>query len=314
MLLLDLVLFVLFSIVLVKSSTITVRSLIKIAHYLKLNEFVVSFIVFGIASALPETFISISSGIRHLPEIGMAVLIGGNIVDLTLIIGVVAIYARNIKIKSNIFRWDMFYLLLCGLPLLLMLDGTLSRIDGAILVIFFILYFNFIILNKEKYKAKVENHVTKKQLHKEVIWFTVGILLLVFSANTIVDITSKLALDIAVPYIIVSLLLIALVTTLPEFTFSIRSINQGHKELGLGDILGVVIVDATVVLGVLALINPITNISPLLIISAIIMFITSIITILLMESDSSLDYKEGIALIIIYVLFLIFASNYRAFI
>ncbi len=310
MLLLDLVLFILFSIVLIKSSTVAVKALIKIAHYFRLNEFIISFVLFGVASSLPEILISAESAIRKMPEIGAGTLIGGNIADLTLIIGIVAIYARNIKIKSNMFKWDIFYLLLCGLPLLLSIDGTLSRIDGIILIIFFILYFNFIISNKEKYKTKIFEHITKKQFHKNITMLAVGIMFLVISSNLIVDYASRLAIEIHVPLILIALFLLALGTTLPELTFSLNSINQGHKELGLGDILGVVIVDSTFVLGITALIYPII-ISKILLIAAAIMFICAIIAILLMESDGELDWKEGITLVILYVFILIFILSYK---
>lgn len=310
MLYLDLVFFILFSIVLVKSSTVSVRALIKIAHYFRLNEFIISFILFGVASSLPETLISVESAIRKIPEIGAGTLIGGNIADLTLVIGIVAIYARNIKIKSNMFKWDMFYLLLCGLPLLLSLDGQLSRIDGAILIIFFMLYFNFIISNRQKYKTKIVEYVNKKQLHKNITIFIVGFIFLVVSSNLIVDFASRLAIEINVPIILIALLLLALGTTLPELTFSLNSINQGHKELGLGDILGVVIVDSTFVLGLTALIYPIA-ISKIVLVAATIMFISAIIAILLMESDGELDWKEGITAVILYIIALIVMLSYQ---
>ena len=310
MLLLDLVLFILFSVVLVKSSTLALKAIIKIAHYFRLNEFIISFVLFGIASSLPETFIAISSAIRNIPQIGVGTLIGSNIADLTIIMGIVAIYARNIKIKSTIFKWDMFYLLLCGLPFLLSIDGQLSRIDGIILIIFFVLYFNFIISNRAKYKTKIFEHVPKKQLHKNITFFIVGVGLLILSSNLIVDYASKLALDVNIAPILIALLLLGLGTTLPELTFSLNSINKGHKELGLGDLLGVVIVDSTFVLGLVAIIRPII-ISKLILISAGIMFVSAIISILFMESDRQLDWKEGVALIILYILVLIFILSYK---
>ena len=310
MLLLDLVLFILFSVVLVKSSTLALKAIIKIAHYFRLNEFIISFVLFGIASSLPETFIAISSAIRNIPQIGVGTLMGSNIADLTIIMGIVAIYARNIKIKSTIFKWDMFYLLLCGLPFLLSIDGQLSRIDGIILIIFFVLYFNFIISNRAKYKTKIFEHVPKKQLHKNITFFIVGVGLLILSSNLIVDYASKLALDVNIAPILIALLLLGLGTTLPELTFSLNSINKGHKELGLGDLLGVVIVDSTFVLGLVAIIRPII-ISKLILISAGIMFVSAIISILFMESDRQLDWKEGVALIILYILVLIFILSYK---
>src|SRR3989344_1632124 len=272
MLLLDLVLFIFFSVVLVKSSTLALKALIKIAHYFRLNEFIISFVLFGIASSLPETFIAISSAIRNIPHICVGTIIGSNIADLTIIMGIVAIYARKIKIKSTIFKWDMFYLLLCGLPFLLSIDGQLSRIDGIILIIFFVLYFNFIISNRAKYKTKIFEHVPKKQLHKNITLFIIGVGLLVLSSNLIVDYASKLAIEVNIAPILIALLLLGLGTTLPELTFSLNSINKGHKELGLGDLLGVVIVDSTFVLGLVAIIRPII-ISKLILISAGIMFV-----------------------------------------
>src|SRR3990167_2440695 len=138
---LNLILFIVASAFLVYSSNIFVRSVSSIAKYLKLSNFIIAFIIVAFSNSLPELFVGIISAIEKTPVISLGNVIGSNIADLTLVIGIAILVGRGIKIKSKTIKRDTWFLLgFTLLPLILMLDKELSRIDGVVLLVAFGIY------------------------------------------------------------------------------------------------------------------------------------------------------------------------------
>jgi len=153
MLWLYILIFIISCFLLVKSGTWLVTSLSRIAQTLKWNEFLVSFCLLALASSLPELFVGLSAAFHKLPQLSFGNIIGANILNLTLGIGITALLLKGgLKIESKIARKSCFYAaFFVSLPLLLILDGTLSRVDGIILLLALGLYFRRILSEKEKF-------------------------------------------------------------------------------------------------------------------------------------------------------------------
>src|SRR3990172_6627790 len=149
MLLESLAVFLLGSLVLIKSASYAVKSVSNIAVYFRFTEFFISFVIAGFISTMPEFFIGVNSALRGVPEIGLGTLFGSNIADLTLVIGAMALVGRQIKIDSAIVKNNLHFLVVTSLPVLLMLDGRLSKDDGLFLVLAFLFYISKL-FEKEK--------------------------------------------------------------------------------------------------------------------------------------------------------------------
>src|SRR3989338_694406 len=139
---LTLILFLISCLVLVASGGYLVKLIVKIASYLKLSEFVVAFIIMAFATSIPELFVGINSAIGGNPALSLGNVIGSNIADLTLVIGIAALLGRGIKPKNFRIKKDSLFMFLTALvPVALMIfDQTLSRTDGVILISIFIIY------------------------------------------------------------------------------------------------------------------------------------------------------------------------------
>ncbi len=106
MVIIDVVIFIIACVVLVKSADFSVKSITNIAHAFRMSEFVISFLVVGIISTFPEFFVSVVAAVKGASDIGLGTVLGGNIADLTIVIAVVIFLGGPIHIGSKALRYD----------------------------------------------------------------------------------------------------------------------------------------------------------------------------------------------------------------
>lgn len=302
----NLLYFVLACLVMFLSGSFLVRSLILIARFLRLSEFIAAFIIMAFSTSLPELFVGISSALQKTPALSLGNVIGSNIADVALVGGIILLIARTIKIENKTtVNESMWAVLIAILPLVLMLLGNqLSRIDGALLVIVFLVYSWNLAKQTKKYSAELENHVNRWLVVGSVFVFIFGLVLLFFSSGYVVEYGKLLALDLLLPPIFVGLFFVAIGTSMPELVFETRSILTGHKDFALGDLLGSIVCNSTLVLGVTALIYPIQADFFLFLTSAIFMVVMIVLFAAFIETRK-LSWKAGIGFLLLYLLFII---------
>ena len=307
MLITNILIFALACIVLVTSGTLLVKTLTKIAAFLKLSEFVVGFIIMAFATSIPELFVGITSAIAKNPALSLGNVIGANIINLTLVIGIAVLLGRGIKIESRKTKTDALYMVfIAALPMVLMIiGGSLSRIDGIILLAAFALYARRILQQRKLFKKEVEDGIKRKEIISTTILFVFSLVLLFLSARFVVEYATVLSGDLALPPIIVGLFIISIGTTLPELTFGTRAVLAGHSEMALGNSIGSVIVNSTLVLGIASILCPITANILLFSVGAIFMVMIAFLFATFVESGNKLYIKEGISLILLYIFFVI---------
>jgi cation:H+ antiporter len=305
MIIVNLVLFLVFMFILIKCASYAIRYSSRLAKILRFPEFVVSFFIIALISAFPEATISIISAINGEPELGLGTLLGSNVADLTLVFGIVALFSsRGIKVKSKILKDSFFYLILLLFPLILGFDGKLSRVDGAALILSGFLFFVHTYVESKKFHKRF-NNTKRGSFTKSLILLIISLAVLLASAYFTVKFAVGFAYDIKLPPILIGITILAIGTCLPELIFSIRAVKKNHDELALGDILGTVITDATIILGLVALISPF-NYNPFNIyITGGAMFLAGFLVIIFMKSEKSLSKLEGVLLLLVYVAFVI---------
>lgn len=308
MLIVNLIFLVVACFALVKSSSFLVRSLTKISEYFGMNEFAIGFIIMAISTSLPELFVGITAAIDRAGGLAIGTVIGSNILDLTLIVGIVTLLVKGIKIKSKLIRKDIVYMMaMVILPLFLMWDGVVGRVDGLILVGVFIIYILQMIKQEHSFRKKLEN-VGRREAFFWIVVSVVSVILLIVSAEFVVEFATRLSIDLMLPKILIGLFIISLGTSLPELIFEAKAVLARHEELALGDLLGSVITNSTLVLGVTALIYPVTADMLLFFSSALFMVLIAFLFMTFAESEAGISWKEGVSLILFYVFFIIMES------
>ena len=308
-----LLIFIVSCVALVRSGTWIVRSLTRIAQFLKWKEFIVSAILMAFATSIPELFIGVTSAFHQKPQLSFGTIIGSNIIAFTLVLGIGAILTKGLKFEGKILQRSSLYVAAIALlPLLLMLDGRISRIDGLFLFLVLIFYFHHLLSQQERFSKAFVDSFRRDWTHlkiflKDLGIFFGGVLLLLLSAEGIIFSSSNLAEEFNMSLVIVGIFLVALGTSLPEITFGIRSIVMGHREMILGNVMGSVVINSTLILGLTALICPfeIHNFSPYF--AGIIFTVaTALFFTIFLKTQNTISRKEAIFLILIYFAFISF--------
>ncbi len=298
----DILAFAIASVVMVKAGSYAIRSLTAIGKNLKIGHFLISFFLVGLVSALPEGFVSVISAFQKVPNLGFGALIGSAIADLTLVTGIVALVAVRTKVTKG-FTYEIWLFTLISLMFALGFDGVLSRSDGAILIGGCLLFF-FSILRKNHLVDKLV-HSNKKHLYKNIALFIASATLVFFSADYMVKSARMVAADFEVPLVIIGLIFIPLATTLPEAVFAISAARKKLADVAIGELFGVIIIDAALLIGLIAVINPILLAQAELTRIAVFALTSVAIGTYFIRSDRYLTWKEGIILVFFYIIFVI---------
>lgn len=293
---------------LILSSEQAIKRLVKLAQHFNVTEFSISFLVVGIVAIFPELSIGINSALAGESSFGLGIVLGSNVADLTLIVGAIALAANGIKLHDGTLRNMKYFIFPLALPIALLLDGSLSRFDGLMLVAAFTAYVAVLLSQRPAHPAKEKKPKRDgKYIAKEAAILAISLAVLLASGRIITDAAHQLSLELALPLMFIGMLL-AIGTCLPELTFAFRASQQHHGELGLGNIFGNVLADCMLSLGIIALISPIKPQYPQLAIGS---GIASIIAVILMLwllgrrwEKNTLSKKDGIILMVYYAAFL----------
>lgn len=293
------------SFILIKGADLTITSLGKIGKIFHWSPFLLSFIFVAVATSLPEIFVGITSAIHKIPSLSLGNVIGANIINLTLILGLCAIIASKIKFSKATRNQTFFSLFASFLPVLLALDGKISRFDGIALLTLFVVYLVFIFFEEKKIPEKILNQ-TNNHFFKNFIFLILGLILLIGSAEIIIRLAQVLAIDLKLSLILIGLVLVSLGTTLPELAFGVRAAFKKQEEFSLGNSLGTVVANSCLALGLAAIIFPIkiTDFS-IFLISALFFLLAIIIFMIFITTHNELSRTEGIFLVLFFVVFLI---------
>ena len=290
-----------------------VGGLMRMARFLGWKEFVVAFFVMALAASLPNLFLGITSALRGVPELSFGDVAGNNLVALTLAIALAVLIGRKeLPAESRTVQTTSIFTIIAAiLPLILILDGNLSRIDGMLLIALFGSYIAWLFSKKERFTKIYDTH--KIPILKEFKVFLadlgrviLGIILLLAAAQGIVASAQFFAIGFNLSLILIGVLITGLGNALPEVYFGIISARKGETWMILGNLMGAVIVPATLVLGIVALIHPISGVdfSPFAI-ARIFLIISAIFFFFFVRTDRVITKKEAFFLLGIYIAFVL---------
>jgi len=314
------------SIIIWISSAYVVKSLKNIGTILGISSFVISFVLMSFATTFPELIVGINSAINDVPELSLGNVVGTNIVNLALILGLVAFIAGRIKLNDyqDFILNRISSVLFVISPLALLVDGTLTRVDGFILIFLFFWSLVHVFKLKEKLKGKIFHGIlittTKgaingivsvfKESKNSIAVFMVSVALLIGSSFLMVGGAENLSIKLGLSEIFIGMFVIGIGTSLPELVFGVRSAMKKQGDMSLGNLFGASVINATLVLGITAVISPITISDSLAFwIGAAFMLVTIFTAYAMLRTKNFLVRKEGLVLIIIYVIFFIVQSK-----
>ncbi len=330
--------FLLGLVLLVKGSDFFVEAASRIARRFKISEFLIGITLVAVGTSIPELSASIIAAIKNQSGIIVGNIVGSNIANIGLIIGISAVIS-TIKSNKRILRIDGYIMMLAAILFLIFaINGKISMQEGIIFLIIYSAYIIFMIESKDSFKKnhfsefldyfmyfrylttikkvaikhifqRHDNGSNKKISHMktimDIIIIIFSILAIIVGADYIVKEGVWFANFFNVPSSIIALSVIAIGTSLPELGVAIMAARKGFDDILLGNIVGSNIVNILLIIGITSIIKPIQTSYITIFYTIPFMILMSGLLIYFLMKKSRLERKHGIAMLAIYIIFMV---------
>ena len=229
---------------------------VALAERMKVSQLVIGLTVVAMGTSMPEFCVSLVSALKGTPDLAVGNIVGSNIFNALLIVGVAAMLAPITILKTTVRKDIPFAVLASGALFLLCLDGNIGRVDAGFLLILFV-FFMGITLTTAKPDGETQSET--KKLMKPLVataWLLVGLACLVFGSNLFVDGATTVAQAIGISDAVIGLTIVAGGTSLPELATSAVAARKGNSGIAIGNVLGSNVFNILLILGVTGVISP----------------------------------------------------------
>jgi len=253
---------------LIKGADVLVDGSSAIAKKLRISEIVIGLTIVSIGTSMPELFVSTSSALQGSADISIGNVIGSNICNLLLILGLSSLihpvkFHKETKLIENpmLIILSIIFLVMCNI------NKDINRIEGVILLILFAAFLIYTVImgkksqNEEIIEISLED-AKKISVVKNVVFILLGIIGLKFGGDLVVENAKQIATALNISEKIIGLTIVAIGTSLPELVTSVTAAIKGDSDIAIGNIIGSNIFNLLFIIGTSAVITPITyNIS-----------------------------------------------------
>jgi cation:H+ antiporter len=272
-----------------------------------MSSFVVGVLIVGMCTSLPELASSIAGALAGETSIVVANVVGSNITNILLIIGVLALFGGRIIIRQELIKTELpIFSIATALFVMTILDGSVDRLESFLLLTTFGAYVWYLLAESQN----GDDSVTDKSSREKFSWVSVGyivfgIVALVVGAKFTVDMAVNIATALSVPIALVSITAVAIGTSLPELFVSIQAIRTKQTEMAIGNIFGSNVFNTLMVTGIPGLlVGSLVVDSVVLDLGLAIMVVASIILFVSGLAKQVMRW-EGLMMLVFFVFFMV---------
>ena len=278
----------------------------RIALRFNISEFVIGSTLVALGTSLPEMAASIAASATGKADMAIANAVGSNIMNITLVLAIIFIIAKRFNSNRDFFAKDSIWAMMPVMLFLLMsIDGTISTVDGVLLLIIMLAYLMF--LSEDAQSADIEEIDEELKMNfswlKTIALLTVGFILVIIGAHFAVDSASNIAKSFGVSEWVIGVVLISFGTSLPELIISVSAALKGKVEMAIGNIIGSNLANISVVIGSSALVNEL-HFSLVDHTFDISLMVAATIMLIYITANKLYNKSAGISLLILLALFL----------
>lgn len=273
-----------------------------VADRLGIPLIVIGLTIAAMGTSLPEAAVSISAATKGSAGITIGNVVGSNIMNVLVILGLTGVI-RKVEVQKNTIRYEIPFTilitaLLAGLGLV---DQKINRFEGAILWAFMILYLAYLYwLTKHGVPLGDMPEVDKSEpVWKMIVMIVVGIVMIVWGSDISVDAATALAKMFGMSERLIGLTIVAFGTSLPELVTSVTAAIKGKADIAVGNIVGSNIFNILFVVGTTALITPVTYSSDFLV-DSLVAVATMILLLVCVARKKELGRPAGIVMLLVY--------------
>jgi cation:H+ antiporter len=312
------ILFVLGFIVLIKGADLLVDGSSSVAKKLDVSDLIIGLTVVAFGTSAPELFVNLLASIDGKTDLAIGNILGSNIANILLILGVASIIYPITVQKSTIFK-EIPFSLLAALAMGVLandrlIDGKsfseLSRSDGLILLGFFSIFLYYIVEVGRKTVSTKDDEVKQLSTLKSIIFILLGFVGLVLGGKWIVDGAIAMTADFGVSESFVGLTVVAIGTSLPELATSAVAAFKRNTDIAIGNVVGSNIFNIYWILGLSSVIKPLPF-SPANNTDILMTIVASILLFFFIGRNHLLQRWQGIMFLLIYILYTIYLFMYR---
>lgn len=243
-------------IMLVKGADWFVEGASGLARKLGIPQLVVGLTIVAMGTSAPEAAVSITAALKGNASISIGNVLGSNILNVLIILGITAVIIP-VAIQKSTFKIEIPYMILISIVMLLMgrTGGTISRFEGVILWFLFVIYMVYLFILAKK--GKSENTEVTKPIWLLLVSMIIGGIIVVLGSNLTVDSATEIAKIIGISERFIGLTIVALGTSLPELVTSVTAARKGNADIAIGNIVGSNVFNILFVIGTSALIIPV---------------------------------------------------------
>ncbi|MGB5163923.1 MAG: sodium:calcium antiporter [Woeseiaceae bacterium] len=238
---------------------LTIRGALSLSKRVGLSEFVVGIVILAVGSDLPELAIAIDVAIKGIGNGGASDVVVGSALGSTLgqigfVLGIAGLMATLMLRRRTVFRHGLFLLGSIVLLALFARDGDITRVEGIILILVYVVYLMLVIADSANYQNMVEG-APPDGLAVSIVLLLVGLVIVTISADVTVEGAINVATSLGVSEAVVAILIVGLGTSLPELSISIAAVLKGRERMSVGNLIGSNIFDTLVPIGAAATIS-----------------------------------------------------------
>ena len=304
---------------LVKGADLFVEGSSSIAKKLKVPSIVIGLTIVAIGTSLPEAAVSITASVTNNNALAISNVLGSNIFNLMVVIGVCAILTP-VAVQKDVVRRDLPFSVICALLLLVlgyMGSMSLGHVDGIILLLLYIAFLGFMIYTAMKArKAGNENssevvaeaeEIKIMSVPKSILFIVIGAVGIMIGGDVVVDSAVNIATSFGMSQTLVGLTIVALGTSLPELVTSVVASKKREVDMALGNAIGSNVANILMILGIASSISPIPfHMEDLIDICVLVAF--SLLIWLFAWTKKRIDKGEGLVMVVLYVIYVVYAA------
>ena len=278
-----------------------------IASIFNIPQLIIGLTIVAMGTSAPEAAVSINSAIKQSPDISIGNVIGSNILNIFIILGLCSLFCP-IEIPKNIIKFELPFLLIVSVVLMILgIDTKINRFDGFIFIFLFVIYIYYLIKKSNDDKEIVDKE--KISIAKSIILTLVGIIMVILGSELSVNSAKEMARAFGISEHFIAITIVALGTSLPELITSLIASKKGNPDMAIGNIIGSNIFNILFVLGTSSMIMPI-NFMKHFMVDGIFMIIAVIVLMIYTLISNKLNLKSGIVLLSIYIAYFIYLLNF----
>lgn len=297
-------------VVLIKGADVFVDGASGVASHFKVSKMLIGLTIVAFGTSAPEFAVSIKSLSVESGDIVLGNVIGSNILNILLILGTSSMF-HSLNIKNNTVKKELPITLLITTAFAVLLAdnifdkslvNTFTRSDGAVIILFFMVFIYYLI-SMARNKIADEEDANSISFGKAIIFTIIGIAGIVLGSNLVVDSASEIATILGVSERMIALTIVAFGTSLPELVTSVTATRKGEYDIAIGNVVGSNIFNIGVVIGIPVLIfGTIPNLT-ISYLDIVVMLLAATLLFIFSLKDRKITKNEGIVFLIVFVVY-----------